>query len=362
LLATGLFFLALTLWPLARHGWNPTWFHKFGDTYVDVERRPADAFVFPGLGYDGQFYYTMALDPFGRNGAPRFMDGGVYRYNRVGLPWLAGLLSFGQRGGLSWAFLLINFLSLLLGVWAVARLYQANGLSGWHGIFFGFAAGLAIAYVYSTPECLAFGLMAAGLLALRRRAWGWAAAAFSWAVLTRETALYGVLPGLVLGRFSAVEADRFPRWPLLFPVAVYGAWQIYLKTAFGDFGFYNGATRVVAGSLPFVGFFDALARPDINRWFMVLMMALVLAAGAAAMWRFVRHRGMPEGAVLMAVLVAVKFYEDTWLLPINYGRVLADVFFWALVAGAYPGGKALRLLGAANAAVIVPVLYWLATT
>ncbi|MGD9722733.1 MAG: hypothetical protein AB7O59_15475 [Pirellulales bacterium] len=45
------------------------------------------------VGYDGQFYYWMSNDIFARYDAQRHMDAPLYRYQRIGIPMLAGGLA-----------------------------------------------------------------------------------------------------------------------------------------------------------------------------------------------------------------------------------------------------------------------------
>ena len=50
------------------------------------------------IGFDGQFYYFIALDP---NHARDYVDGPAYRYSRIGYPMLARALSGGNASGSS---------------------------------------------------------------------------------------------------------------------------------------------------------------------------------------------------------------------------------------------------------------------
>ena len=73
----------------------------------------------PSKGYDGQFYYRLALDPFNwsKTAYGITMDQS-YRYTRIGYPILAWLVSLGQHQFVPVALVVIN----LLGVAAMAYL------------------------------------------------------------------------------------------------------------------------------------------------------------------------------------------------------------------------------------------------
>ena len=58
-------YLVFLLMRLRAHGYDPSYFVTAGDQFVDVARVPGSLSVLKNSsGYDGQFYYRLALDPF----------------------------------------------------------------------------------------------------------------------------------------------------------------------------------------------------------------------------------------------------------------------------------------------------------
>ena len=53
------------------------------------------------IGYDGQFFFYAAQDPFGRKGAARNMDSPSYRYQRMFFPLLLNLLYGGDKDSIA---------------------------------------------------------------------------------------------------------------------------------------------------------------------------------------------------------------------------------------------------------------------
>src|ERR1700756_1624656 len=76
------------------------------------------------LGYDGQCFFYLALDPAQ---AWHYMDAPRYRYDRPLYPLLARAVSLGQRSAVAYALLAINVLAAVLGAWALASLLARRG-------------------------------------------------------------------------------------------------------------------------------------------------------------------------------------------------------------------------------------------
>jgi hypothetical protein len=101
---------------------------QFDATLLD-EVRSIPHLVFPGTGYDGQFYAQLALDPSLRN--PQLstaLDNPVYRGRRILLPALAYLLGLGIPGLIIQAYALINLLFFGLLVGGLIYFYKPTSL------------------------------------------------------------------------------------------------------------------------------------------------------------------------------------------------------------------------------------------
>ena len=68
-------------------------------------------------GYDGQFFYYMALDP---QGAAPYMDLPGYRYQRIAYPMLARLIVLGRSSLIPDALLAVNLFAVVAGSAALA--------------------------------------------------------------------------------------------------------------------------------------------------------------------------------------------------------------------------------------------------
>src|SRR5207244_3974205 len=139
------------------------------------------------IGYDGQFYYFLAVDP--KNGRD-YMDAPGVIYSRIGYPVTARALSGGNPAVIPYMMVLVNILAAVGGTLAIAFLLKRRGLPPALALLYGFFPGLVIAVLRDLTEPLAFGLAAAGLLAFNPRSklrLLASASLFGMAMLTRET-------------------------------------------------------------------------------------------------------------------------------------------------------------------------------
>jgi hypothetical protein len=112
-------YVAAILPALQRHSFDVSAFVVAGDKYVNASQLPGPVYVRANSsGYDGQFYYRLALAPLdGRD--PLYgvtMDDPAYRTQRIAYPLLAWAASFGHPRLVPLALVVVN----LIGIAAVA--------------------------------------------------------------------------------------------------------------------------------------------------------------------------------------------------------------------------------------------------
>jgi hypothetical protein len=188
-------------------------------------------------GYDGQFYYRLALNPFNwsKTAYGITMDQN-YRYTRIGYPFLTWLISFGQHNLVPFALVAVNLLGVAAMAYFGAMFARDSGRHALWGLMFAAYFGLAISVGRDTAEPLAEALMLAGLLAYRRDRWLWSAAAFAYGAITRETILFAPAGIAVYRLISFVRRKARPGLPdlcWLVPAAAYGCMQVLGKLVVG---------------------------------------------------------------------------------------------------------------------------------
>jgi hypothetical protein len=147
-----------------------------------------------GKGYDGQFYYRFAFDPF--NWHPTAYGITIdhpYRYTRIGYSVVAWLLSGGGHGRvLPLVLVFVNLLCVAAMAWLGGLLARESGRHALWGLLFAAYFGLVVSVGRDTSEPLADACLLGGLLAYRHRRFVLAAALIGYAVFTNEPVL--VLP------------------------------------------------------------------------------------------------------------------------------------------------------------------------
>jgi hypothetical protein len=146
----------------------------------------------PGeAGYDGQFYYRLALDPFNwaKTAFGITMDQS-YRYTRIGYPILAWLFSGGQHEAVPFVLVAINLVCVAAMAFLGGMFARDSGRHALWGLAFAAYFGLVISVGRDTAEPLAEACMLGGLLAYRRSRWVLSACVFAAGAITRETILF----------------------------------------------------------------------------------------------------------------------------------------------------------------------------
>jgi len=235
--------LAALAFTLAR--WQ-TWAHGHLSRFILVGRHFATPSQLPpGMpvaktyGYDGQFFYRLAVNPlnFAHTAYGITMDR-PYRYMRIGYPALTWLVSLGQHSLVPVMLVAVNVASIgalgyLGGVFAVR-----GGRHALAGLLVPGYFGLITSVSRDTAEPLAAVLLLAGLLAVRDRRPVLAGVLLAYGALTRETVMVAVAAIAIIrvigiGRGRARPGRDDLAWVV--PSVAFAAWQVVVKAAIGSF-------------------------------------------------------------------------------------------------------------------------------
>jgi len=254
---------ALARWQIWAKG-HLSLFIMAGHVYTHRAQLPRGLLLVPSAGYDGQFYYRLALDPANWH-ATAFgitMDQS-YRYTRIGYPLLAWIFSLGQHQ-------LVPVVLVVLNLFGVAATAMLGGIfarqSGRHALWgLAFAAyfGLVISVGRDTAEPLAEACMLGGLLAYRRGSapmYLLATALFTYGAITRETILFvpaaiAVTRLIAIARRQANPGLADLTWVV--PAAGYGLVEVAVHFVVkGEFPLLANSSRNL--TTPFTALVDAL--------------------------------------------------------------------------------------------------------
>ena len=343
---------ALARWQIWAKG-HLSLFIMAGHTYTHRAQLPRGLLLVPSAGYDGQFYYRLALDPFNWH-ATAFgitMDQS-YRYTRIGYPFLAWIFSLGQHQ-------LVPVVLVVLNLFGVAAMAMLGGVfarqSGRHALWgLAFAAyfGLVISVGRDTAEPLAEACMLGGLLAFRRGTTGpqgsgpmylLATALFTYGALTRETILFApaaiaVTRVIAIARRRANPGLADLTWVV--PAAGYGLLEIVVHFVVkGEFPLLANSGRNL--TTPFTALVDALKynAAHINTEHLspidiamleYATLAIFILAGLAvlAVTTAPAHERL---AFVIFVLQLGLLSSQIWTSTFGEGRSLIEPYLMALV-------------------------------
>jgi hypothetical protein len=171
---------------------------------------PANLPHVPSKGYDGQFYYRFALDPFNwhRTAYGITIDYN-YRYTRLGYPLVAWIVSLGRHGVVPVVLVAVNLVFVAIMGWLGGKFARESGRHALWGLLFVAYFGLVISVGRDTAEPLADGCMLGGLLAYRHSRYILAAALIAYGVITNEPILV-VAIAIALTRLYEMYRRRAP--------------------------------------------------------------------------------------------------------------------------------------------------------
>jgi hypothetical protein len=346
---------ATTRLEVAAHG-DVTRFVVAGASFADAATLDPPLHVFDSAGYDGQFYWRMAVAPGAHELGPVHgmrVDQGI-RFGRIGYPMVARALAGGRDDLVAWTLVGAN----LLGIGAIAAVVAAQcRRSGHHpllGLLVAGSSGLVMALSRDLTEVLMVAALLAGMVALdRRRPW-LATAGWSAAVLVHEQAL------VVIGAYAVARVVHLVRTrerpgaadvPWVVPAVVYAGWQLVCLAAWDQAPLAESGSKSLAA--PFVGL-AGLVRDwlsgDIARQEVLvpLQLLLVVALAVAALRTTLpAEQAWHRWAVGVACLLPVLLSYNVWKGPAELRQfVILPVVAWVvLVEG--PAGPRRWLTGLA---------------
>lgn len=281
----------------------------------------APILVTPGGGYDGQFYYRMAVDPFSTeqfvNGVE--FDRPAYRQQRIAYPLLAYTITAVTPLSAVEALITVNVAAVGLMTYFAARTAQHYGRPAtwgliplaWPAFIFTLALDLA--------ELLAAAAVVAAMYCAVRREHGMAALVLVLAVLTRETTILVAVAGLLVTR----------RWVYAWPGVVLAAW--------------HGAIWILWGTAPLLASLEDSARSEIGLPLVGLVAGIphwslidigIFTASVAMAWVIVprvKIKTVPGMALVLYATLNLLLAEPVWLSWRGWARASIELVIMAYV-------------------------------
>jgi hypothetical protein len=343
---------ALARWQVWAKG-HLSLFIMAGHVYTNRAQLPRGLLLVPSDGYDGQFYYRLALDPanWNKTAFGITMDQS-YRYTRIGYPVLAWLVSAGQHQLVPIALVVVNLVAVAVMAFLGGMFARDSGRHALWGLAFAAYFGLVISVGRDTAEPLAEACMLGGLLAYRRAEssarsprlmYALTAALFAVGAITRETILFAPAAIAVIRIIAILRRRANPgladlTWVV--PAAVYGALEVAVHFVVkGEFPLLASSGRNL--TVPFKAMLHALKVETANintshlsPYDIALLeyatLAIFIFAGLAVL--FVTTAPAHERlAFVFFVLQLGLLSGQIWNSTFGEGRPLIEPYLMALV-------------------------------
>ena len=283
-----------------------------------------------GVGYDGRFVYHIAVNPLGSVDG---LDESNYRYQRVLLPLLVKIFSFGNPTMVPWLMAALNIMALTAGTVLLGRLLQKRHVAIWLALAYPLSIGSLLALRLDLLEPLVLGLALAGLVAYESDRNRLAAVLFILGGLTKEVALIFPL-ALALGALWERRWQKAALW--MSPLIVYMGFYLFLSSVFGVPAASVEKTRLML--FPFSGLWlleDGPSRIIVLLWAVLPAGFVLLFAG----WDILRdgfrgdlsHESLLvfANAALVATLPAPTWVDPLAVLRLALGLVMTCLIWLA---------------------------------
>ncbi|NQE51538.1 DUF3307 domain-containing protein [Herbaspirillum rubrisubalbicans] len=201
-----------------------------------------------GVGWDGQFYFSIANDPLAKRDTRQHIDYDAYRYQRIGLPLMAAVVA--KLSGQDWVsprvYYLTSLFILFAATWVGAAFFKSRGINPAWMLIWTLSMGTQITQLHGLPDAAADGLLIMALIALLNQYRFAYLILAVLAALTRET--YVLFPisilcaGFVIDvankglrqqmRPSALTSFLWNQWHHLPAIIAFTCWQLFIRHRF----------------------------------------------------------------------------------------------------------------------------------
>lgn len=322
---------------LDAHAWQPSIFVTAGDLECDATKTPPSLLLLrDSRGYDGQYYYRMAVQPFDIHepdiGVP--VDSPAYRYQRILYPFLSWMLAGGQIDLVPWSMILVNYGAVCCLAAAASSYAQGTGQHALWGLAFCVYPGLLLSLARDLTECLPAALVMWALVQLQRCRWSRASALLCAAILSRETSVLVAFSVLIDHALNGRRSEETRRWSYsIAPVAVFLVW----KSAVTIWWATVVPRRLTTFLAPpgfgiFGGFVDAMSPLHGDRLKFIELL-FVATWAALAIWSFPRTKAATyeKASLVLHGALALSLGPPMWIEDWGFLRLLTESYMFAVV-------------------------------
>lgn len=317
-------YLAIIFLYAQRFDYNFSGFACIGSRFASPELIGPQTIVLRGSrGYDGQFFYYAARDPFICGEARRSMDVPAYRYGRILYPWLAALSALGDPALIFYTLVLVNLAGVLMGSYFVLRWLRDEGMNLWYGVIYGLLSGFILCLLRDLAGPVAMGFLVGGLYYFSSRRLFTGSLFLGAALLTREVVL--VVPAVFL-MFSLVRRRSGKRiLAIVLSFSPLIIWSGYVFSRFGSYPFREGEGNFggpLTGVINYGKNLLALSGRASEKVYLAVFLMVCFFSLLLAIREVIRSKDEISVSFLIFSLFPIFMTTSIWVEPWSYGRVL----------------------------------------
>lgn len=310
---------------------DPGGFVKAGDAFATQELARSNVEILVNsFGYDGQFYYRLALDPFSSNRTDFGMtiDTPAYRQQRILYPALSRILSLTTAQSMPTSLIAVNWIAIVLLAF-LCGLYAHYAHR--HALFGCLAAlypGFFISLSLDLCEIVAACAVVGGILALKRERLYISSLLLSLGVLAKETTVLVPTAIAIASIFSGDRHYKNRQRSLagFLPLLVFSIWQALLYLRWQQVPIIAGGDNVglpIAGLATFVMTTVSNLTVEHARWiaeivFITVLAAMALRRLAPSNWSFL--------ALSLYAILALSLTRAVWVADTAFLRALFELY------------------------------------
>jgi hypothetical protein len=313
-----------------RFNYNLSGFICIGDKFMPPSGVPRGTIVyFRSAGYDGQFYYRMALNPLADKEELQYFDSPVYRYQRIGYPLLAALFSLGNKSWLPASLLITNMLVMVLSVFTISIWLKEKKLDPRYAVMYALSGTLVYPLMRDLSEPTSAAFLIIGFFFYTRHRFLSAGLFFGYAILCREV-VFAVLPVLVLDWLFLQKAKRAWIAPLVSFLIMVG-WHLFVFVHLEASSYpFRGRVSPANLLMPGVSVFTHLRQvfvysANVSVWLQIVLLtsvAVILISIGLAVKELVRSRNALGVCFLGFSFLPLTLSETVWVEPWAYCRMI----------------------------------------
>lgn len=307
------------------------------------------------IGWDGQFYYYQSNDIFATKDASQHIDNPPYRYQRIGVPLMAGGIAtlFGFETTPPILYLYLQLILVASGFYFLAKWLRNKKISAIYGYGWILSIGVLNGLAYGMPDAVGDAMFIVAIIAALQGKLIFYAIVSTFLLLVREG--YAVFAAMVFGLtlFGSIPWDKYGKWGqvmlTMLPGIVSIAWMGYVTIRFGKPHF-QAAMGTHMTDWPFHGIWVTFwAAIEQKNWFEIFNKLLGVGILFWTVWLVWRNRKESPVwyAVLAYCLVAAVLGTTVWSDWSGYMKALGSLLAVLVILLVYEReqiGRATKIL------------------